>query len=265
MSALTGNQIKDTYQGLLKLADSSTGITSSFQAVQDGLGNDTGLRIATGQLESDNIPSLVALKSRYYGNGFQPNGNQFPAGTQNIILANPFYDNGNYSYSAFTTFTFTTTTTSDTVELAIYTSQMINPFGLYPSEPIISGITADTTTTGQKTFVFPTPISMSGYGAGLYWLVFKISNGGAQPTYRPGQASVLYPALLTGAIYGVNQAIAANTFQSQPRGNNANGTLYIFTGATSFGNPFGTNIASLQSSATTTGNPFGFILHTVDA
>ena len=48
MSALTGNQIKDTYQGLLKLADSTTGITSSFQAVQDGLGNDTGLRIATG-------------------------------------------------------------------------------------------------------------------------------------------------------------------------------------------------------------------------
>jgi hypothetical protein len=267
MSALTGNQIKDTYQGLLKLEDSSTGITSSFQAVQDGLGNDTGLRIATGQLESDNIPSLVSLKGRHYGTGFQnANTNQYGAGTQNIILSSGFYDNGNYAYSSITFNTTTITSTSDTVEAAIYTSQLINPFGLYPASPIISGITANTTTLGLNTFVFPSNISMSGYGAGIYWLVYKITNGGVQPTWRPGQQSTTIPIVLTNAIYGVNQQVSTNTYSTTYRANNVAGNLQVFTGSTSFDNPYSTNLPSLQSTlGNVSGVPAGFLLNTVDA
>jgi hypothetical protein len=267
MSSLTNTQIKDTYQGLLKLADSTTGITSSFQSVEDGLGNATGLRIATGQLESDNIPSLVSLKGRNYGTGFQNTaGAQYTSGTQNIILAVPFYDNGNYAYSSITFNTVSATSTSDTVEAAIYTSQMINPFGLYPSTPIVSGITANTTTTGLNTFTFPSNISMSGYGAAVYWIVFKITNGGVQPTWRPGSASVTAPVLAMGQIYGLTEQFTTNTYQNQLRGNNASANLYVFTGSTSFGNPFGTNLASLQSTSTSLfGNAFGFLLKTVDA
>lgn len=42
MGTLTGQQINNTYDGLLKLSDSTTGITSTFQAIEDGLGNNTG-------------------------------------------------------------------------------------------------------------------------------------------------------------------------------------------------------------------------------
>ena len=267
MSSLFNTQINQTYQGLLKLEDSSTGITSSLQAVQDGLGNDTGLRIATGQLESNNIISLVSLKGRHYGTGFvNTSGSQYTSGTQNIILAFPFTDNGNYAYSSITFNTVSATSTSDTVEAAIYTSQMINPFGIYPSTPIVSGMTPNTTTTGLNTFVFPSNVSMSGYGAGVYWIVYKITNGGVQPTWRPGQSSSTASIVFMNAIYGVNQQITTNTFGNSIRGNNAGGTLQVFTGSTTFDNPYSTNLPSLQSSSTTiAGNPPGFTLNTVDA
>ena len=50
MSTLTGQQINQTYKGLLKLDDSSTGITQNLQAIQDGLGNNTGLQIKQNQV-----------------------------------------------------------------------------------------------------------------------------------------------------------------------------------------------------------------------
>jgi hypothetical protein len=268
MSALTGNQIKDTYQGLLKLEDSSTGITSSFQAVQDGLGNDTGLRIATGQLESDNIPSFVPLKARFYGSGFANTApGQYASGTQNIILSSPFYDNGNYSYSAISVNITTQTSTSDTVEFALYTSQMINPNGLFPYSPIVSGITADTTTLGVKTISFPSNISMSGYGAGVYWIVYKITNGGVQPTVRfGGGSSTALLNQLYFPIYGTTLGFTTNTYQAFNRYNNSQNNLQVYSGSTTFDNPYSNTINTLQSTSTSiTGVGPGFLLHTVDA
>lgn len=268
MSALTGNQIKDTYQGLLKLADSTTGITSSFQAVQDGLGNDTGLRIATGQLESDNIPSFVPLKARYYGNGFSnSSATNYASGIQNTILATPFYDNGNYSYSAISINVVQQTSTSDTLAFAIYTSQMINPNGLYPHAPIISGLTADVSSTGIKTVSFGSNISMSGYGAGVYWLVWEISNAGVQPTFRPGvgqQSSLLNQ--LYFPIYGTTLSFTTNSYQSFNRYNNSANSFQSFSGLTTFDNPYSNTINTAQSTTTTlAGAAMGFLLHTVDA
>lgn len=268
MSTLTGNQIKDTYQGLLKLADSSTGITQSLQAVQDGLGNNTGVRIAQDQVEAPNITSFVSLKAQYYGGGMaNTNANQFAAGTQGIILGSIFQDGGEYSYSAISITTQTQTSTSDTVEFALYTSQMINPFGLFPHTPIVSGITADTTTTGIKTFVFPSPISFSGYGGGIYWILMKISNGGVQPTWRPGQITGSLVWLNAAAQqYGVSQQFTTTTYNaSNVRFNNSGGNMVVFSGLTTFDNPYSNTINTLQSTSTTVaGNGAGFILHTTD-
>lgn len=269
MSTLTGNQIKDTYQGLLKLADSSTGITQNLQAIQDGLGNDTGLRMSQNQIEAPNIPSYVSLKARYYGPGFNNSNNaQFGAGTQNIILTMPFQDNGKYEYSAITFLTHTITSTNDTFEAALYSTQMINPFGLYPHEQILSGITADTTTTGQKTYVFPTPVSFSGYGAGIYWLVFKISNAGVQPTWRGGSGGGTLAALNQSTqIYGVSEGILANTYSaSNVRFNNSGSSLQVFTGLTTFDAVYSNTINTLQStSGSVAGLSPGFILHTTNS
>lgn len=264
MSALTGNQIKDSYQGLLKLADSSTGITNSLQAIQDGLGNNTGLRIATNQLETENLLSYIPLKAQYYGSGFAPTApQQLASGTQNVILAYPFYDNGNYDYSAITFNVITATTSSDTCEAAIYTTQLLNPNGLFPHAPIVSGLTVNTTPVGTQTITFPSNISMSGYGAGIYWLVFKISNSGVQPTVRFGGNVVGQLPNLGGSVYGLSAGLVANQYGLAPY--RLNGSFQVFSGQTTFDNPFGTNLPSLQSTTQTfNGANLGFLLHTTN-
>ena len=46
MSSLFGNNISQTYQGLIKLADSTTGVTSTTQSLQDGLGNNIPIQVS---------------------------------------------------------------------------------------------------------------------------------------------------------------------------------------------------------------------------
>ena len=56
MGTLTGNKIKDTYDGLLKTTDSTSGIPATgVVVIQDGLGNDSALKIgrAGNGVESD--------------------------------------------------------------------------------------------------------------------------------------------------------------------------------------------------------------------
>jgi hypothetical protein len=269
MSTLTGQAIKDTYEGLLKLEDSTAGITSSYQQIQDGLGNNTGLQIKQNGLFGGGVLSYNQLQPQFMGSGYiLTNGVQYGAGTQNTIIATPFYDNGIYSYSAITTYTATITSTSDTVEYAIYSAQIINPFGLYPYQQIVSGITASTTSTGAKTFVLPSNISMSGTGAGVYFLVYKISNSGVQPTYRPGGVSSIanltntsplaYGPLLTlSNVYSIAQTI---------RGNNAVSNILSFSGLSTFDSTYSNTINTLQSSnASLSGQAAGLLLHVVGA
>jgi hypothetical protein len=262
MSSLTGQQINQSYQGLIKLADSSSGITQSLQSVQDGLGNNTGLRLAIDQLEVPNIQSFVHLKGQYYGPGFAATAPaQLASGTQNVIISAPFYDGGLYSYSAATINIPNATSTSDTLEFAFYTSQLINPNGLFPHTPVLSGLTATTTSTGQQTITFPTPLSFSGYGAGVYWIVYKISNSGVQPTVRFGSGAL---GGVTNAtfIYGSTQAFAANTFSLSAA--RLNGNFQVFSGTTTFDNPFASNLDTTQTTTASVAGPnLGFILHTI--
>ena len=50
MASLSGNKIKDTFNLLLKLANSNVG--SSEQVVQDGAGNNSALKISTDTVET---------------------------------------------------------------------------------------------------------------------------------------------------------------------------------------------------------------------
>ena len=266
MSNLTGQAIQNTYDGLLNLQDSTTGITNSFQSIQDGLGNNTGLRIKQNGFFGSGIISYNPIQPQYTGVGYIPAaGTQYNAGMQNTIIATPFYDSGLYSYSAITTFTGQITTTNDTLEYAIYNSQMINPFGLFPYEPIVSGMTASTTSTGAKTFVFPSTVSMSGTGSGIYFLVYKISNSGATPTFRPGSASSVLQLnntapLTLGLVSGFTGTFGSSLF----RANNGGTSFMSFSGLSTFNNPYSNTINTLQSTSTTlTGNALGMLLHTI--
>lgn len=183
MSTLTNTQIQNTYQGLLKLADSTTGITSNFQQIQDGLGNDTGITIAEDYLAAPNIYNALPLKNDYFGLGVGASGIAPVAGSQNIVIAQPFYDTGLYSYSAFS-YNVNTLSNTDTTTLAFYTAQYVPGIGLGPHQLIQSGITLDNTSTGFKTTTLPSHLSFSGYGGGLYFLCWKIANSGVTPTIR---------------------------------------------------------------------------------
>lgn len=264
MASLSGQTIQSTYQGLLKLDNSTTGITQSFQNITDGLGDTTGLRIRTNQLESPNIVGIKSYKARYYGTGFQNTApQQLAAGTQNIIIATPFYDAGLYSYSAFSYSVITATTSSDSVEIAFYNSQML-PEGLFPYQPLLSGITlTGLTTTGVKNYELPSTLSFSGDGGGVYFLVMKISNGGVTPTIRFGAGGVGF-GISTSFINGVTKTPGVNLYSSNPVPISSGVNSLVFSGQTTFDNPFSTSLPSAQTQTQTiNGSNLGFILHTI--
>ena len=188
MATLSGQSIQNTYDGLLKLADSTTGITSTYQQIQDGLGNNTNTRISTTGILSPNIVNMNNLKPDYCGNGFNPGaGTANTALTQNKVLYLPFYDSGNFSFSAISYSIGTISTTSDVVSLAFYTMQQVPIIGVAPKDLIMSGITLESaTSTGVKTTTLPSTLSFSGTGGGYYIAAFYVSNGGVTPTVRYG-------------------------------------------------------------------------------
>jgi len=235
MSTLTGQQIQNSYQGLLKLADSTTGITQNFQSIQDGLGNDTGITIAEDYLAAPNIFNLLPLKNDYFGVGFNTQGVAPVAGTQNTVISEYFYDQGQYSYSAITYYVHTLSTI-DTVDVAFYTAQSFEGLGIVPHQLVQSGITLDVSSTGVKTTTLPSSLSFSGYGGALYFMCMKISNSGVTPTVRFSAPQI--GTLQTGALMGFRYG-----FQFSPTGSNvlvpasqvgSNGTTTIFFSSLDF-------------------------------
>lgn len=193
MSTLTGQQIKDTYDGLLKLADSTNGITPNLQAVQDGLGNNTGSRIATNYFTAPNVVNLNAnLVPDMMGCGFNAGvGGALSAGVQNKLLYNIFYDSGTYAYSAVSYNLGTSTSTSDVVDMYFYSLQLVPGYGVAPKNLLMSGITLTSTgTTGVKTTTLPSTLSFSGTGGGFYIFAIFVSNAGVNPTVRYGNQNV---------------------------------------------------------------------------
>ena len=190
MSTLTGQQIKDTYDGLLNLQNSTTGITSTYQQIQDGLGNNTNTRISNVGIQSPTIVGMNNLKPDYAGNGFSVGaGTANIASTQNRVLYTLFYDPGVYSYSAVSYNLGTLSTTSDVVTMAIYTLQQVPGIGIAPATLIMSGITLDSAspaTTGIRTTTLPSTLSFSGTGGGFYIMAFYVSNSNVTPTVRYG-------------------------------------------------------------------------------
>jgi hypothetical protein len=188
MANLTNQRIKDTYYGLLNLENSTTGITTTPQQIQDGLGNNTNTRISTSGILSPNIVGMNNLKPDYAGNGFQTGtGAPNAANTQNRTLYSLFYDPGVYAFSAVSYQLGTLTSTSDVVSMAFYTMQQVPGIGIAPKDLIMSGITLESaTSTGVKTTTLPSTLSFSGTGGGYYIVAFYVSNGGSTPTARYG-------------------------------------------------------------------------------
>jgi hypothetical protein len=184
MSSLSPQQINQSYAGLIKLSDSTTGITETLQTMQDGLGNDLPMKINNDKIQSQNLFSFDYYTPDYEGVGFTTTASAFPALSQNVLIAQPFYNSGINSFSGMTYRLFTGGTTSDTVEVAFYTTQFIPGLGLQPKDLVMSGISLDTTTAGTKSTTLPSTLSFSAYGSGIYYMVLKVTNSGVTPTIR---------------------------------------------------------------------------------
>jgi hypothetical protein len=201
MSTLTGQQINLTYPGLLNLATSTTGITSTYQQIQDGLGNDTNTRISTSGILSPNIVNMNNLKPDFGGIGFNAGvGTANQALTQNRTLYGIFYDTGVNSYSAITYQCGTVTSTSDVVTMAIYSLQLVPGIGIAPKDLIMSGVTMISNSTGIKTTSLPSTLSFSGTGGGFYIVAYYVSNASVTPTVR----------YTTGSLTTQNQSYATS-------------------------------------------------------
>lgn len=185
MSTLTGNQIKNTYQGLLKLDDSSTGITTTLQSVQDGLGNDTGVKIKQNVLTAPNLFGLQKVSIRKVGSGLDNVGTlAYSTDEYDSIHWTPFYDFGLNSYTGLTYQVSAITSTSDVVSIAFYDTQFNDTYGLVPYQLIATGGTLTTNSTGQKTLTLPSPLTFSGYGGGFFFIGLITTNGGVTPTVK---------------------------------------------------------------------------------
>lgn len=192
MSTLSGQSISNTYDGLLKLSDSTTGITSTLQAIEDGLGNNTGARIATNLFTAPNVVgmNLNDLKPDSLGIGYIAAGSYAPgAGSQGQVIFGYFYDTGVHSYSSITVNVTAPTSTSDVVELFFYNLQFVKDYGVFPRNQIMSGITLPSTSTGIQTVNLPSTLSFSGSGGGFYAYVLKYTNANVTPTVRYSSAS----------------------------------------------------------------------------
>ena len=189
MANLSGQTIQSTYPGLLNLNTATTGITSSPQAITDGLGNNTGIDIATNYLAAPNILNYQSnLQPDYMGVGFSVGGTANQANSQNRLIYGVLYDTGFNSYSAITYNMVSATTTSDVVSFSLYTPQMVTGYGISPKDLIVSGITLTSTgAAGVKTTSISPNLSFSGQGGGGFYIyAFVVSNANVTPTVRYG-------------------------------------------------------------------------------
>ena len=264
MSNLTGQAIQNTYPGLLNLETATTGITPSYQQIQDGVGNNTNSRISTNGLVGPNIYNVYQLKADYYGIGINATAVVGVASTQNVINAIPFYDNGLFSYSAITYNVATATTTSDTFEISFYDAQWVPGIGIAPNNLIMSGITLTVNSTGLKTTTLPSTLSFSGMGGGYYFMTYKISNSGVTPTVRlmgsVGATTTIYPII--PSFYGFTTTIVGTSAGSPIKSSALNPASLCYSGLSSFQVSYSTGDAAKYSS-TVVAPTYGFLLNTI--
>lgn len=259
MASLSGNTISSSYPGLFKTEDNAA-ITSTKTNLTDGLGNQTGIKIATNYFSAPNVYEVLDLKGQYYGPGFAASGTAPVANTQNILIYSTFYDPGMYDYSAITYNITTATTSSDVVDVAFYTLQM-TAAGIQPSDLIMSGITLTTNSTGLKTTSLPSTLSFSGYGGGFFGVVYKISNAGITPTVRWGNSIPNFQITITQLGLSPNNVGLAIT---QPFRTNATSNTVPFSGLTSFQTSYTASqvVNAISTSAAVLPNALGFALNT---
>lgn len=268
MATLSGQSIQDTYDGLLKLEDSTQGISATPQPIQDGLGNNTGSRIATDFFAAPNVVgmNLNKLKPDAMGIGYAATGSYNPGGgAQGNLVFGYFYDPGVLSYSSLTMNVTTQTSTTDSVEMLFYDLQFVKDYGVFPRNQIMSGITLPSASLGVQTVTLPSTLSFSGNGGGgFYAYVLKYTNpGNVAPTVRYSIASMQVNNQSFAFSFGY---VRNNAGTGMILGNRAQavtgGQTYWFTGQQTPATITEADVASRFNTTIPTALP-GFTLNTI--
>jgi hypothetical protein len=206
MSTLSNQQINQSFQGLLKLADSSTGITQTLQSVQDGLGNDTGVRMGLNFFESPTQLTYSPLGQSTCGIGINSTG----AGTANTnvnkLYGHFFFAQKGETYTGLTVSVGTIAAGDDTLEFALYTVGRSDRYGITPKDLVMSGMTlstSDLSTTGLKTMTLPTPLIFP--ESGVYFLASLVQSTGTPAVRLRGVFSTTVLSVssaLLNSMYG---------------------------------------------------------------
>lgn len=201
MSTLSNQQINQSYQGLIKLADSSSGITTSLQSIQDGLGNDTGMRMGLNFFESPTQLTYSPLGSSSCGISIASTG----AGTANTnvnkLYGHFFFAQKGETYTGLTVSVGTVAAGDDTCEFALYTVGRSDQYGITPKDLVMSGMTLSTldlSTTGLKTMTLPTPLIFP--ESGVYFLASLVQSTGTPVVRLRGVVSTSLPLLFSGLL-----------------------------------------------------------------
>jgi len=263
MGSLSGQTIQSTYQGLLKLSDSTTGITNSYQQIQDGLGNDTGIKIKNNSIFDNAHQTTTNFKPKSLGSGFSNTAINAPT-YKNYLVAQLFLDYGKYSYSSITFNIRTATTTNDTLQVALYSSQM-TANGVLPKDKISDTVSIPLNATNQVTVPFTNNFSFSG-SPGLNFLMLLPSTTATTFSFRPaGVTTTFLPSGLLdmNGLNGPNNGIYfIHCTRALGTANNV-AAIYGFSGLTSFASAYTSSQISSAQSVLSNPNNIGFILNVV--
>ena len=152
------------------------------------------------------------------------------------------------------------------VFLSIYNAQYLNTYGYVPYQKVLAELTVTgTTTTGQKTMVLSSNISLSGTGPGVYFVVQRYNSSTSNPTLRfgtpilGGLQTILPLQFQTGFVFNT-----AGTGATSPIRNigTSTATMFSYTNATFPTTWTSTELNTLTASLSS--NILGgFLLHTV--
>ena len=158
MATLSGNAIKDSYQGLLKTSDNAA-VSSSLKTIQDGLGNDTGMSLSTTTLRAASLEINSPIRS----------------GSANVLV----WDSSTKSVGFRTLPTFETVTT--TVTGATDPTVTITDSASNSTAIVFSGGSGVDVDQSSNTITFSTPVNQQTTVTGAVSLASTV-NGKTHPT-----------------------------------------------------------------------------------
>jgi hypothetical protein len=268
MADLSSLPINTSYPGVLNLETATTGITQSIQALQDGLGNDTGVQIAENRFEGANLFNVYRpAVAKYYGCGITGSAGTPPASSQNVIISQLFYDNGLYSYSAFT-ISCSVLGAGESIDIAFYNAQYDDTYGYIPYQKLSTEVNISLTSTGLKTGTFASPLSFSGTGPGFYFMLAKIT-AASTPVSRTFSSASFQGLYVLPILLSMNNGWSQNTtgtafvapFRSTAT-NAAQVPTQIYS-TTTFPTTWTTTEAATLTTTSNASFLPGFVLHTI--